>query len=160
MHVALPKGTINQFKLALQSRQQALRGYCPNIYTVHRTTTTLEEKNFYFCVIDKSFIRALRRNFEYKKYVQYSKQRLYMIFFIYLRIMAIQANHFFWSNPNPLRNILSFSVDCKGFLRVFHRNFDSTLVFCFQNCSNLIIVQVIEKLSRKIWDQQNNLFEQ
>ena len=30
-HVALPKQTINQFKLDQQSRQQALRAYCPNV---------------------------------------------------------------------------------------------------------------------------------
>ena len=34
MHVALPKRLINQFKLVQENRQQALRAYCPNIYTV------------------------------------------------------------------------------------------------------------------------------
>ena len=37
--VALPKWARNQFKPVQQSRQQALRGYRPNIYTVHITTT-------------------------------------------------------------------------------------------------------------------------
>ena len=32
MHLALLKRPINQFKPVLQSRQQALRAYCPNIY--------------------------------------------------------------------------------------------------------------------------------
>ena len=32
MHVALPKWPINQFKPIQQSRQKALRAYCPNIY--------------------------------------------------------------------------------------------------------------------------------
>ena len=34
VHVALPKLPISQFKPVQQSRQQALRAYCPNIYTV------------------------------------------------------------------------------------------------------------------------------
>ena len=34
VHVALPKQTINQFEPVQQSRQQALRPYCSNIYTV------------------------------------------------------------------------------------------------------------------------------
>ena len=34
MHVALPKQPINWFQLGQQSRQQALRAYCSNIYTV------------------------------------------------------------------------------------------------------------------------------
>ena len=34
VHVALPKRSINQFKLDKQSRQQALRAYCPNVYTM------------------------------------------------------------------------------------------------------------------------------
>ena len=34
MHVALPKRPINYLKLDQQSRQQALRAFCPNIYTV------------------------------------------------------------------------------------------------------------------------------
>ena len=34
MHAALPKQPINQFKLIQQSRQQTLRAYCPDIYTV------------------------------------------------------------------------------------------------------------------------------
>ena len=33
MHVALPKHPINQFKPVQQSRQQAIRAYCPNVYT-------------------------------------------------------------------------------------------------------------------------------
>ena len=33
-HVALHKQPINEFKLDHQRRQQALRAYCPNIYTV------------------------------------------------------------------------------------------------------------------------------
>ena len=32
--VALPKRPINQFKPVQQSRQKALRAYCPDIYTV------------------------------------------------------------------------------------------------------------------------------
>ena len=35
MHVALLKRLINQFKPVQQSRKQALKAYCPNIYTVH-----------------------------------------------------------------------------------------------------------------------------
>ena len=35
VHVALPKGPINQFKLDQQSVKQDLRAYCPNIHTVH-----------------------------------------------------------------------------------------------------------------------------
>ena len=31
-HVALSKQPINQFQLVQQSRQKALRAYCPNIY--------------------------------------------------------------------------------------------------------------------------------
>ena len=34
MHVALPKRPINQFKLVQKSRQQALKAYCPHIYTL------------------------------------------------------------------------------------------------------------------------------
>ena len=34
VYVPLPKWSINQFKPVQQSRQQALRAYCPNIYTV------------------------------------------------------------------------------------------------------------------------------
>ena len=34
LHVVLPKRPINEFKLDQQSRQQALKAYCPNIYTV------------------------------------------------------------------------------------------------------------------------------
>ena len=34
VYVALPKRPINQFKLYQQSRQQAIRGYCSNIYTL------------------------------------------------------------------------------------------------------------------------------
>ena len=34
MHVAMPKYPINLFKLVQQKRQQALRPYCPNIYTM------------------------------------------------------------------------------------------------------------------------------
>ena len=34
VHIALPKRPINQFKPVQKSRQQALRPYCPNIYTV------------------------------------------------------------------------------------------------------------------------------
>ena len=33
VHIVLPKLPINQFKLDQQSRQQALRAYCPNICT-------------------------------------------------------------------------------------------------------------------------------
>ena len=34
MHVALPKRPINQLKPVQWSRQQALRAYCPKIYSV------------------------------------------------------------------------------------------------------------------------------
>ena len=34
MHVALPKQHVNQFIPVQQNRQQALRAYCPNIYTM------------------------------------------------------------------------------------------------------------------------------
>ena len=34
MHVTIPKGPINWFKMDEQSRQQELRAYGPNIYTV------------------------------------------------------------------------------------------------------------------------------
>ena len=34
VHVVLPKWPINQFKPVQQSRQQVLRAYCPNIYTM------------------------------------------------------------------------------------------------------------------------------
>ena len=34
MHVALPERLSNQFKPVQQSRQEALRAYCPNIYTM------------------------------------------------------------------------------------------------------------------------------
>ena len=34
VHVALPKRTVNKFKQVQQSRPQALRAYCPKIYTV------------------------------------------------------------------------------------------------------------------------------
>ena len=34
LHVTLPKWPINPFKPVQQSRQQVLRAYCPNIYTV------------------------------------------------------------------------------------------------------------------------------
>ena len=34
MHASLAKWLINQFKPVQQRRQQALRAYCPNIYTV------------------------------------------------------------------------------------------------------------------------------
>ena len=34
LHVALPKRPINQFKPVQQSKKQALRAYCPNIYTL------------------------------------------------------------------------------------------------------------------------------
>ena len=34
MHIVLPKHPTNQFKPVLQSRQQALKTYCSNIYTV------------------------------------------------------------------------------------------------------------------------------
>ena len=37
VHVALPKRYTNQFKPVKQSRQQALRAYCPNLYTVVRS---------------------------------------------------------------------------------------------------------------------------
>ena len=36
VQIALPKRPINQFKLDQQSRQQALRVYYPNLYTVER----------------------------------------------------------------------------------------------------------------------------
>ena len=36
MHVVLPKWPKDQFKPVQQSRQQELRAYCPNIYTVER----------------------------------------------------------------------------------------------------------------------------
>ena len=35
MHDALPKGPINQFKPAQQSRQQVIKAYCPNKQTVY-----------------------------------------------------------------------------------------------------------------------------
>ena len=34
MHVALPKGPIHYFKINQQRRQQELRAYCPNMYTL------------------------------------------------------------------------------------------------------------------------------
>ena len=34
VHVALLKKPINQFKPVQQSRNQALKAYCPNMYTV------------------------------------------------------------------------------------------------------------------------------
>ena len=37
MHVALTKQPVNQFATIQKSRQQALRAYCPNIYTVIST---------------------------------------------------------------------------------------------------------------------------
>ena len=37
LHVALLKWSINQIKPVQQSRQQGLRAYCPNIYTVSMT---------------------------------------------------------------------------------------------------------------------------
>ena len=41
VHVALLKQPIiNQFKSVLQSRQQVLRSYCPNIYTVFQGLLT------------------------------------------------------------------------------------------------------------------------
>ena len=36
MHVALSNRSINQFKPVQQNRQQALRAYCPNMYTVEK----------------------------------------------------------------------------------------------------------------------------
>ena len=38
MHVALPKWPIDQFKPVQKSRQQELRAYFPNIYTVTSET--------------------------------------------------------------------------------------------------------------------------
>ena len=37
MHVVFSKRPINKIKLDQQSRKQALRGYCPNTYTVWPT---------------------------------------------------------------------------------------------------------------------------
>ena len=39
MHLVLPKWPINQFEQDQQSRQQVLRAYCPNVYTVYLTVT-------------------------------------------------------------------------------------------------------------------------
>ena len=36
VYVVLPKQPINQFKPIQQSRQQALKAYCPNLYTVQQ----------------------------------------------------------------------------------------------------------------------------
>ena len=41
VHVILPKGPINQFKTVQQSRQQALRAYCPNIHSVLSSVQTV-----------------------------------------------------------------------------------------------------------------------
>ena len=35
LQVALPKRSLNQFELVQQSRQEAQRAHCPNLYTVH-----------------------------------------------------------------------------------------------------------------------------
>ena len=44
VHVALWKQIINQFKPVQQSRQQALRVYCRNIYTVGTEEKKIFEK--------------------------------------------------------------------------------------------------------------------
>ena len=45
MHVAWPKRPQSQFKPVQQSRQQVLRAYCPNIYTVPIRLHVLENCN-------------------------------------------------------------------------------------------------------------------
>ena len=40
-YVALPKQPINQFRLVQQSRKQALRAYCPDIYSGTRCDNDL-----------------------------------------------------------------------------------------------------------------------
>ena len=42
MHVAVPKRPIHQFKPVQQSRQQALKAYCPNIYTLLKGNKLLQ----------------------------------------------------------------------------------------------------------------------
>ena len=45
VHFALPKRPINQFQPVWQSRQQVLRAYCPNIYTVDQRQSGIISKS-------------------------------------------------------------------------------------------------------------------
>ena len=45
VHVALPKQFTNQLKPVQQSRQQLLRAYCPNMYTVQAADEACEKRS-------------------------------------------------------------------------------------------------------------------
>jgi hypothetical protein len=49
VHVDLPKLPIKQFKPVFQSRQQALRAYCPNKHTVVFCNTSFPSVSRIFC---------------------------------------------------------------------------------------------------------------
>ena len=53
VHVALLKNSINQFRSVEQSRQQALRAYCSNIYTVFKVL----EAHIYISTGNGRFLR-------------------------------------------------------------------------------------------------------
>ena len=108
--LSLPKRPINLFKLDRQSRQQALRAYCHNIYTVHEGNTGLHLSCYYGhldCVkilVNKSDIDIFAKNkrggdalYEAKSKGQYN-----VIFFLKQRIRS-QKQH---------QNQLAF-ISCK-----------------------------------------------
>ena len=55
VHVALPKRPTNQFDLVQQSRQHALRAYCPNLYTVSFSFISFTTKVIYISCTVSNF---------------------------------------------------------------------------------------------------------
>ena len=58
-HVALSKWAIDQFKPVQQSRQQALKAYCPNIYCVPHAISRISWH--LFCILDAIFLRRSQK---------------------------------------------------------------------------------------------------
>ena len=56
VHIALPRWPINQFKPVQQSRHQALKAYCPKIYTVPGVQSS-QANNFNEVINSKELLR-------------------------------------------------------------------------------------------------------
>ena len=73
VHLALPKRPINQFKLDRQNRQQALRAYCSNIYTVTLGANVLQHESVSLSIVTWSranpnvMIKLFRSFYKFQK---------------------------------------------------------------------------------------------
>ena len=88
MHIALPKWPIKQFIPAQQSRQQALRAYCPNIH-FHTVDTVLVSE-----VWARIFCAHIRKRLRETQWVQIIFEGTFIFFFKFVKLMPDSASVF------------------------------------------------------------------